>query len=630
MTLALFLPLLAQSQTATQTADPVAPDDEVVVTATLLPPRAEEIASATLLPQRTIDALSPPLVSELLRLAPGVSVSTSGAPGSQTQVRIRGAEANHTLLFVDGIQLNDVSGGNEARFETLATDGVGRIEFVRGPQSALYGSEALGGVLALSTPTTAVPAGEGLFELGSHGNRRAAARASVAGVSVGGSLQSSRGIDVLGGGTGDRDGYENRTAYLSARGPVLGELTGQLAARYIDHDVEFDGTDPLTFRRADTTDATRTRTGALRGALAYGGETGFAGGVDAQYLRSSARNRNAAAALNRTRGERLRFGGDARYMFAGLLGTGDLSAIARVEHEEEDFVARDQAFGGGTDQDRSRRRTAVVGQVRGQFGPVVADVAVRHDAFNRFEDATTVRAGALVEVADGLTVAGSYGEGIAQPTFFDLFGFFPGSFRGNPDLRPERSRGYEFSLRYEGARAQASVTGFSNRLRDEIVGVRVDPVRFIGSTANASGRSRRRGVEVAGELRPLPGLRVAANYTYLDANDQRDAGVLRLREIRRPKHSGNLYSDFETGPVTLGAAASYVGRRRDSDFNSFPAPRVTLDDYVLLSARAEYRIADKIGLFVRGENLANSDFEDAVGYETPGRGVHAGIRFRLR
>ena len=82
--------------------------------------------------------------------------------------------------------------------------------------------------------------------------------------------------------------------------------------------------------------------------------------------------------------------------------------------------------------------------------------------------------------------------------------------------------------------------------------------------------------------------------------------------------------------MTLGAAASYVGRRRDADFDTFPATRVTLDDYVLLSARAEYRIAERIGLFVRGENLGDADYQDVVGYETPGRGVHAGVRFRLR
>jgi vitamin B12 transporter len=128
------------------------PDQQIVVTASREPVKADDTAvSVSLFDRQAIEALSLPLASDLFRLAPGISVASTGPRGTQTQVRIRGAEANHTLLFVDGIRFNDPASGNEARFELLATDLLSRIEVVRGPQSALWGSEALGGVIAVDT-----------------------------------------------------------------------------------------------------------------------------------------------------------------------------------------------------------------------------------------------------------------------------------------------------------------------------------------------------------------------------------------------------------------------------------------------------------------------------------------------
>src|SRR4051812_14225797 len=128
-----------------------APD--IIVNAALVPQPSERAsASTTIIPEAKVVALGEPLVTDLLRLTPGVSVSASGGPGSQVQIRMRGAEANHTLLFIDGIQFNDPASSDEARFESLQSNGLGRIEVIRGPQSALFGSEALGGVVALDLP----------------------------------------------------------------------------------------------------------------------------------------------------------------------------------------------------------------------------------------------------------------------------------------------------------------------------------------------------------------------------------------------------------------------------------------------------------------------------------------------
>ena len=128
-----------------------------------------------------------------------------------------------------------------------------------------------------------------------------------------------------------------------------------------------------------------------------------------------------------------------------------------------------------TNQVRTRSHESITAEWRGDAKTIAGDVAVRRDLFNRFRDATSVRASLLGQIGGGFSLAGSYAEGIAQPTFFDLYGFFPGNFVGNPDLRPESSRGFELSLRYRRGPFGASLTGYRQRLHDEIVKTRTSP-----------------------------------------------------------------------------------------------------------------------------------------------------------
>jgi len=603
---------------------------EILVTASRSPVAADEIGvSATLIDERRIEALGAVQAIDLLRLAPGVSVAVSGSRGTQAQVRIRGAEANHSLLFIDGIRFTDPAAGNEARFEILSADNLGRIELVRGPQSALWGSEAIGGVVAIESaeprPGFSVAA---TGEYGSRDSLRLAGGAGyggeVAGISVNAAHNRSDGIDILGGGAGDRDGYENTTLSLKALARP-GTVEVGFAGRYIDAYSEFDGTDPLTFQRADTLDNSRTETIAGRVHARVGTDPGadWGGLVQAQYLDSRNRNRDGTSALNRTQGDRFQTSAQVERRLGGHV------LIAAAEYEDEGFEARDQQYFGATDQDRSRDRTAFIGEWRGRWSDRFStDVAIRHDDFSDFRSATTFRAAALVGIGGGMSLSASYGEGIAQPTFFDLYGFFPGSFVGNPALRPERSKGWEAGIQYRSGIVAASATWFQSRLEDEIVGT-FDSVTFFSSTANATGTSKRRGIELAAAMEPIAGLRLSGNYTWLDADDQQVAGTARVREVRRPKHSANAAFDWESGPLTVGGSLAYVGARTDQDFDLFPAATVRLGDYLLVGARVGYRLTEAIEAFVRGDNLGDANYQDVVGYATPGRSVHAGVRVRL-
>jgi vitamin B12 transporter len=349
--------------------------------------------------------------------------------------------------------------------------------------------------------------------------------------------------------------------------------------------------------------------------------------IDAQYLDSVNRNALDDVRTDDTLGSRTRIGGQLVHRFA-LGGTGH-DLIGAIERGDEDFATRDRQFGGAGDRDLSRGRTAFVGEWRATWGNLlITDVAVRHDDFNRFQDETTVRANAVLNIASGVAILAGYGEGIAQPSFIDLYGFSASSdFIGNPSLSPETSRGYEAGLRWTGTSASIEATVFSNALRHEIV---EDFSVFPNYTVvNAPGKSRRRGIEVAGEWRPTHDLRLTANYTYLDTRERSVADTATLREVRRPRHTANVYADWRTGPLTLGGSLAYVGSRRDSDFDQFPSPRIKLGDYVLAGARVAYSVTPMLELFGRVENALDEDYQDLVGYNTPGRKVFGGVRAKL-
>jgi vitamin B12 transporter len=230
----------------------------------------------------------------------------------------------------------------------------------------------------------------------------------------------------------------------------------------------------------------------------------------------------------------------------------------------------------------------------------------------------------LADVGSGVSLAAAYGEGIAQPTFFDLYGFFPGTFVGNEALKPERSRGFELSVRYRKGSLGGALTAYRQRLRDEIVDA-FDPDTFLSSTANRAERSRRSGLEAHADWSLGEQLRLSVNYAYLKASEPGESGRL-LREARRPKHSGSIAADGRVGRLTYGASLAYTGDRIDTDFESFPFRRVTLNSYWLAGARLAFEVTKGVQVFARAANAFDERYQDALGYRTEGRSIYGGIR----
>ena len=605
---------------------------QIVITASRAPePEAQTPASVTVIDSTEIERLDDPLAYDFLRLVPSASVSTSGPAGSLTDVRIRGAEANHTLLFIDGIRANDPASGDQPRFDLLNADIASRIEVVRGPQSALWGSDAIGGVVAVNgTPDKASRYAAGA-EGGSFGFERAsgsfATVSDTATLAGGVAFQRATGIDSFNG-RGDKDGYRNLSGRVRATWNIAPSVQLGVAAFAIRAYDEFDGFDPVTFLRADTLDNTRNRMAAGGIWAQFGSDaSSWSGRIGVSDLASSNRNYLDRTFQNKTSGARRTADGQVEHRFA--TGAVANTIILAADAERESFHARDTIYGGATDQDRNRNHDSLTLEWRADTQRFTGDFAVRHDFFNRFKDATTARGSLLARIGGGFSLAGSYAEGIAQPTFFDLYGFFPGSFVGNPALKPESSRGFEVSGRYRRGPFSAAMTYYRQRLHDEIVDT-FDSVTFLSSTANRTGVSHRSGVEAELGWQLGKTLRLSANYAFLHATQPDDVTSSQVREVRRPKHSGSVALDGRAGKLSYGASLAYVGDRTDTNFDIFPAQTVVLGSYWLANARVAYQVRPGVEMFVRGANLLNQRYEDVFGYRTEPRAVYVGFRLADR
>lgn len=604
------------------------PETAIVITASRLP-EGEPVAASTLFEEPRIQRLGAPTVADYLRLAPSASVSTSGPQGSLTEVRIRGSEANHTLLFVDGIRANDPAAGSTPRFELLNANLAGTIALVRGPQSALWGSEAIGGIVAVDAGHATENAVTVESEAGSFGFGKIAAGASaISGqVSFRGAIahQQAAGIDSFGG-NGDRDGFANTVV----RGLVDWRLSPSakltMGGFHLQGQSDFDGFDPMTFLRADTTDESRNRLTAGRVAIALGtAQANWSGSLSASLLGSQNRNFLAGQEQNRTRGTRFNLEGQINHRF--VTGPIDHRLALGLGHERENFEADDISFGGFTKQDRSREHRSLSGEWRTSFRDrASASLAIRRDVFNRFRDATSIRAAIDARPLKVMKVGIAYAEGIAQPSFFELYGFFPGSFIGNPSLKPEGSRGWEASIHLSHANWSIALVGYRQRLNDEIVDT-FDNDTFLSSAINSQGKSRRQGIEMEASWTPKPWLSLHAAYSYLDADQP--TNTARVREARRPEHSGSVSADGAAGKFTYGASIAYVGKRRDTDFDRFPSSDVALSPYWLAGARVAYALQPRVEVHGRIANAFDDRYQDVVGYRAEGRSVFAGLRINF-
>lgn len=581
--------------------------------------------------------------ADAIRQLPGVSVSRTGGFNGLTQIRLRGAEGNHTLVLIDGVEANDTFNG-EFDFSDLSADDIERIEVLRGPQSGLYGSGAIGGVINIVTrggrgPLTFRCYGEG----GSFNTK--AGQISVSGGTdkLWGSLSVSGrrtdGFNIAPEG-GERDGSELKTFNIRAGAQVMPGVALDLSLRRTSKEGERDTQAPFPDPSGVQVDDPATfEDQSLLGAARLTWESFDGRFVQSAKIARSETERSDVSAFFGTPNTVDNSGVRENYSYTATYRLDTPGAFdakhfftAFAEHENEAFRPRsDFGFGFAADGiERSRGLDAVAGEYRGEFANMLfLQGTVRHDDSDIFGSFNTWRTSAsLVVPGTGLRPHASYGTGVKLPTMFETFGSIPGSYYPNPLLGPEESKGWDAGLELAlfNRAAIIDVTYFDNEITGKIrnfANCRPAPPPFFNecTAVNAPGVSAQDGVEVAGHLNLGSGLSLGLAYTFIDARDP--AGV---EEIRRPRHGGRADFNyaFDQGRGLFAISAQYTGDVPDTNFATFS--RVTLEPYWLVNVAASYKVAPGVELFGRVENLLDEDYQEVFGFETAGVAAYAGVR----
>ena len=583
--------------------------EQIIVTGARTPIVATDLGSAvTIITRDDIDARQARYVSDLLRGVPGFAVSHSGVVGSQTQVRVRGSEANHVLVLIDGVRANDPATGDEFRWEYLATANIERIEIVRGPQSALWGSDAVGGVVHIITRTGEGPGLDGYLEGGSRNTRNGGLSGSLGGdtwtIAVGAEQLTTDGFNISR--TGDEhDDAEITSATVNARFTPREALAFDIGLRSVDAYSQYDGVDwYVTGLPTDSDVATDTaQLYAHFGATVGTSEQRVHHRFNVHHFDSDNRNLVDGSPDISTASER------RSVAYQADLGLGKNRLAIGLEHETTSFEQRGAVVFDDPNQDQSMNVTSVVADFQGRGKEAVTWLlSARYDDSSDFDDIVTGRASLAWHVGDATTLRASIGSGQKTPTFIERFGYYAQSFEGNPGLQPERSTSYDIGS------------------EDEINGFQCpNPWPAPCTAVNMDGKSRRSGVEVGASWSVVESLDFALTYTYTNSKDAESAA-----ELRRPRHSGSLHANYrfmdQRGQLSL--AADYGGARQDVFYPPWPDPSeiVTLDNYWLVDIALQYRVSDALTMFARGSNLLDTEYEQVYGYRTPGRAWYGGVR----
>lgn len=597
---------------------------EISITASMTPIEANNAGSAlTILMADDIRRRGARNLGELLRQVPGFQVSENGALGSLTQVRVRGTEANHVLVIIDGVVANDVAQGGEVNYSHILTSQIHRVEILRGPQSALYGSDAVAGVVHVTTHHGKMP-GNVSLTLGDLGfsELSATTQLETGDTSATLSITSLRtdGTNIARTGTED-DGYENLTIAGSLKG-TIGHITVGANIRHSDSEADFDTVDFLT-------------TGLPVDAFNVTESTQTYGGINLGWALSSAVRQSLRLGMTETDNQN-RFeagapsaasGGRNQLNLQTDYAISDHHAISmQLSRVDLDYSQRGAtAFGSDPNKDLSASTDSIALEYRYVSNRFAASASLRQDSNSDFGDADAWRVTGTWHLADDTALFGSVGESFKNPTFTERFGFFD-TFIGNPDLMPETAESIELGLRQSFARGDISLSLFNAELTNEINGFAFDVAAGGFTAANLEGQSERSGIELSARWQPSDLWQIDAAVTSIDST-QPDAMGSQIREVRRPEISASVNVSRNIGDGFIAVGAVHNGDQDDVFFPPTPPYQetVVLPGYTLLHAGARLPVGQQLTLSLRADNLLDETYEDVFGFRAPGRGFRVGL-----
>jgi vitamin B12 transporter len=625
--------------------------ESVVVTATRGDaPTGQLAASVTVFDAAAIERRGDALVGDLLRQAPGAAVVQNGGQGNVTSLFVRGGENSYTKVLLDGIALNEPGGA--FNFGGLSTGHLDRVEFVRGAQSALFGSDAMAGVLQLVSRRGVAGARPSLLgELGGGGNGTTRGSAAVSG-------GTSRWDYSIFGGRYDTDNrdpnntFDLNTASFTAGGALTRDITIRVVGRYEDGRVGTPG--QTAFGRPDM-DAFFTQSHLIGGAsIEHQVTPAFKQRFTYSHARSEQQSTNLEFDAPYTpsyqgrvapfefydftydttstfRRHQAGYQADLRVAHGGALAGAEFLTLA-LDWDGERATLVDRML----DETISPRRNNYGATVQHQHVSrwFALTTGLRVERNEHFGTAVVPRFSAAVFLRS-TKLKGNFGRGIKEPTmrqsfslsWFDL---------GNPNLKAERARTFDvgFEQRLAGDRVKVEAVWFDNRFENQINTRTISFAPYQAKYFNV-GLTRARGTEVVVEIVPASGVHLMGSHTFTDSEivdaSSEFSEVLASGNwaLRRPRHSGQVQALWERGRISLDAAGTFVGRRNDSDFSALQPPITSAGGYWLWRAQATANVTSAAKAYVRVENLTNKDYMEPLGYPAWRRTVHAGVRVKF-
>ncbi len=610
------------------------PAEDVVVTATRIEQPLDQVGqSLSVIDAAQIQARQSDTVVDLLRTVPGLTVARNGGIGTSTLVFIRGADSDQTVALIDGVKLNDPSApGGGFNFGNLLTANVDRVEVLRGSQSTLWGSQAIGGVINLIThQPTQVLRGDAHVEYGANDTREIAG--SVAqkfgpvAARVGLSRFHTGGISAFNenrGGT-ERDGYDNLGAQARFDISLTDTLSLDARAWYSKSRTDFDGFPAPSFTLGDTREHSRTRELVSYTAL------------KAAFLDGRFHNRFAFAHTQTQRENfdpdgfvRQTFDGDGRnerFEYQGTFALQEsLHATFGAETEKSRFSAA--SYGGPATKGEARIDSLYVEIVSEPVAGLTTVAGLRRDEHDEFGGATTPSASlAWTPNAGDTLLRASYSEGFKAPTLYQLQSEY-----GNAQLRPETAKGGDIGItqRLWDRKLEIGATYFRRNSHDLI--------NFISCTTPLTGicagrpfgtydnvaRARAQGVEAQASWRPIDAFTLVGNYSRIDT-ENRSPGSANFGNalVRRPRTTASALLDYRFAfGLDAGLTFSHYGASFDNASNT---RRVRGHD--LVDVRFGWRLTDTVALQARIENVFDERYETIYRYGTLGRAAYVGARF---
>jgi vitamin B12 transporter len=629
--LATSTPALAQDDSA-----------KIVVTATraaLLLDRVD--SSVTVLDKKAIDASQDMEVTGLLLRTPGISMSRTGGIGSLTSVRLRGAEGDQSVIVLDGVKLTDpASTDSSYNMANLLTGDISRIEVLRGPQSTLWGSQAMAGVVNIVTASPTEPL-QATFDIEGGARSTASARGGLGGKTgplawrLAGQAFATDGICSLDSSFGgiERDGYRNQSLSGRMELALSDQFQADVRGFYAHGRTETDGFDPFTFALVDTPEFELNNQW-----LGYAGVRGNLLGGRLQnrigFSYTETRRRNVDPRIDADDQVSFRSAGSTRRIdYQGTLSLLDRwNAVFGIEHEWSRFTSIAPQFQAEPDTGRADLTDGYF-QINGEiFRGFALTGGARYNHHENYGGRFLFTGGASWRLGTGTVLRARYGEGFKAPSLYQLHSQY-----GNEGLDPTSSRGWEAGIAQHLAndRVVIGAAYFERSTRDLIsfnscFGVPPGEDPLCDSHALAGGyyinigRSFVRGVELTGSVRPFDGLSLDANYSRIEA-ESRSTGTEGNWLPRRPRQQGNATLTYRWPfDLTTAVAVRWAGPSFDDLWNTR-----RLDGYALVDLRLELPAGDQVTLFARAENVADKQYQTVYQYGQLGRSIYVGARGRF-